>query len=557
MFLIDSSISATLANRAIVGIPKRPSTMKRTLKYLLVIGGLLLGSHSPLAASEELHFDLVVYGATPSGVVTAVAAAREGLQVAIVEPGHHVGGMVSGGLDTTDRGNIETIGGIPREFFERVGRHYNESVEWDFEPHVAEQVFKDMLHEAHVAVFFGMRLREAHGVTKSGARIASIITEDGSTFSAKAFADCSYEGDLMVQAGVANTWGREASSEYHESYAGVIPSQRPTHQFNVRVSPYAADGSLLPGVSSVPKGDLGQGDKKIPAFNFRMCFTADKSNQVPYPKPEGYDPRQYELLARLLAARTKIEGHAPVMKNLVMRIPLKGGKFDINNEGAFSTDDINANWDYPNASYRRREEIAKEHYRYQAGYFYFLANDPRVPASLQKEFNLYGLAKDEFTDSNNWPFQLYVREDHRMMGEYVTTQHDILEDRVKADSIGMGSYQMDSHNVQRVVTPDGAVENEGDMYVPAQPWELSYRSLVPKRADAVNLLVPVCISASHAAYGTFRTEPVMMIAGQATGVAVAIAVHKNLDVQDVSVPELQKQLLADRVVLHWPAQNSK
>jgi hypothetical protein len=514
---------------------------------------MLWAAPNLLAASQQQHFDLVVYGSTPSGVATAVAAARAGLQVALVTPGHHIGGMAAGGLSISDRGNTETVGGISGEFFERVGRHYNERIEWDFEPHVAEQVFNDLLREAHVSIFLNARLREGNGVTKQGARIQAITTEDGSVFSAAEFADCSYEGDLMAQAGVSYTWGREAASEYNEPWGGVLSTNRYQdfdHQFPLRVSPYAADGSLLPGVSLRQMKEFGQGDKNLPAYTFRMIFSIDKSNQVPYPKPDGYDPQRYELLARYLTA-LQATGHKIAMADMVMALPIRNEKLDVNNHGPVSTDGINANWGFADASYKRREEIIEDQYEYEAGFFYFLAHDPKVPASLQHEVNLYGLAKDEFTDTNNWPWQYYVREARRMLGEYVVTQNDLLNNITKPDSIGMASYQMDSHNVERVATPDGATVNEGDMYLPIQPWEIPYRSLVPKRAEAVNLLVPVCISSTHAAYGSFRTEPAMMIAGQAAGVAAAIAMHKNLDVQNVSVPELQQSLIAGHAVLHW------
>jgi hypothetical protein len=527
--------------------------MLRTFKYTLLMAAIFLASHNLLAAPQQLHFDLAVYGSTPGGIAAAVAAAREGMHVAVIDNGHHVGGMAAGGLSTSDRGNTETIGGISHEFFERVGHHYNERIEWDFEPHVAEQVFNDLLSEAHVTVFFNQRLRETDGVTKQGARIMAITMEDGSVFSATEFVDGSYEGDLMAQAGVSYTWGREAASQYHESWAGVLSTNRYQdydHQFPVRVSPYASDGSLLPGVSTSPMGEFGEGDKKLPAYTFRMCFTNNKANQAPFPKPDGYDPRRYDLLARYLVA-LQSSGHTIRVGDMTMPIALRNEKFDVNNHGPISTDGINANWDYPNASYKRREEIIKEQYNYEAGFFYFLAHDPRVPANLQNEFNQYGLAKDEFTDTNNWPWQYYVREARRMVGEYVFTQHDVLEDITKPDSIGMASYQMDSHNVQRVVTSDGAVVNEGDMYLAVKPWEIPYRSLVPKRSEAVNLLVPVCISGSHTAYGSFRQEPAMMIAGQAAGTAAAIAVRKNLDVQDVPLPELQEKLVAGHAVLHW------
>jgi len=506
--------------------------------------------------AKEYRYDLVVYGSTPAGIMAAVAASRAGLKVAVVDPGRHVGGMVAGGLSYTDLGNVNAIGGLAREFFQRVGQHYGETVEYAFEPHVATQVFDDMLRQAKVAVFPSSRLLQTDGVRKSGTRITAIVTENGAVFEATEYIDASYEGDLMVDSGVSNTWGRESAAEYGESKAGVIPSQRPDHQFDMWVSPYLADGSLLPGVSSSPKGEYGQGDKKIPAFNYRLCFTADKADQVPYPRPAGYNPKQYELLARYLQGLADVLGHSPRITDVMMMESLKGNKFDINNHGGFSTDDIGTNWDYPTANYQRRLQIADETRRYDEGFFYFLAHDPRVPRALQDEVNRYGLAKDEFTDTENWPWQLYVREDRRMLGEYVMTQHDILEDTKKPDSIGLGSYPMDSHNVQRIPTPNGGVENEGDMYVLTKryeipPYEIPYRSIVPKASEAANLLVPVCLSGSHVSYGTMRTEPVYMILGHAAGVAAAIAAREHVAVQVVPVAELQKTLTAEHAILHW------
>ena len=526
--------------------------MIRIARCLLLVGLVLAASQNLLGASKDLRYDLVVYGSTPSGIMTAIAASRAGLHVALVDKAPHVGGMVTGGLSYTDRGNTDTIGGIPREFFEHVGQHYGEPVEWGFEPHVAEHVYKEMLRQAHVVVFLNARLREAHGVVKKNARITRIIMEDGSVFSAREFADCTYDGDLMNEAGISNTWGREPAVQYKESLAGVQPTLRYDLQFRAKVSPYAEDGSLLPGVSSLPKGELGQGDKKVPAYNFRLCLSKDKADQAPYPRPEGYDPARYELLARYLPALSKARGRDLHLSDIFLIEPLQGDKADFNNMGAISTDEIGTNWDYPTGSYKRKEEIVKELYKYDAGFLYFIAHDPRVPATLQKEMNEWGLAKDEFTDTNHWPWRMYVREARRMVGEYVFTQHDVLENSKKTDSIGMGSYQLDSHNVQRVPTSDGGVENEGDMYVTDKPYEIPYRSIVPKRTEATNLLVPVCLSASHAAYGTIRQEPVYMIIGQAAGDAAAIAVRGNLDVQDVPIAKLQTELLAGHAILHWP-----
>lgn len=514
---------------------------------------VLSGSGAPVAESGQMRFDVVVYGATPSGIVASLAAARQGLHVALLEPTQHIGGMVAGGLSYTDRGNVETIGGIPREFFSRVGQKYGDPVVWGFEPHIADEVFHEMLKDAQVEVFRGMKLREHNGVTKKDARIISITMENGTTFHGMAFADASYEGDLMAQAGVSVTWGRESRAHYGESLAGVLPTQRLDLQFRVKVSPYGANGKLLPLVSSLPRGELGAGDKRIPSYNYRLCLTSDKADQVPYPRPPGYDPHRFDLLARYLTALGKSKGHPLDIHDVLLMEKLKNNKWDANNMGAISTDYTGMNWTYPTASYKEREQMALEHKLYDQAFFYFLAHDPQVPPALQAEVNAYGLAKDEFLDTSHWPHQLYIREARRMVGQYVLTQHDVLESGKQDDSVGMGSYQLDSHNIQRVPTPDGSVENEGDYFVVTKPYEIPYRGLMPRASEVSNLLVSVCISSSHAAYGTIRQEPVYMILGQAVGTALAIAVRRNVAVQEVPVSELQGILLADHAVLHWSA----
>ena len=511
---------------------------------------VLCGSSSWAATTKQ--FDVVVYGSTASGVITAVAAAREGMNVALVNRDQHVGGMVAGGLSSSDRGKEYVIGGMSREFFERVGKHYNEPIQWRFEPHVAEQVFSEMLDEAKVVKIFGIRLREHNGVVKRNGKILSVTLANGNTLRAPVFVDASYEGDLMNEAGVKYTWGRESEDEYGESVAGVRGKQRPDHHFNMRVSPYAAGGSLLPEVQKGPRGPMGQGDKYVQAYGFRMCLTNVKSNIIAFPKPDGYNPYRYELLKRYITALEQTEGHPPVMKELMIMSPLKGGKFDINNFGGFSTDHIGANWDYPAGTYATQTAIWRDHYNYDAGFFYFLANDPSVPKSLHDEVNSYGLAKDEFVNEHGWPWQLYVREGRRMLGEYIMTQKDITTDVKKTDSIGMGSYQSDSHHVRRIPTPDGAVENEGEQYVVTVPYEIPYRVMLPKKADVTNLLVPVCFSASHVAYSTIRMEPQYMIMGQAAGLAAAMAVKNNLPVANVSIPELQQKLRDGKSVLSVP-----
>jgi hypothetical protein len=500
-------------------------------------------------AAQSRQFDVVVYGATASGVVAAVAAARDGMNVALVGTDQHLGGMVSGGLSSSDRGKDYVIGGMSREFFERVGKHYDEPIEWYFEPHVAEQVFHEMLDQTKVVQITNARLKEKGGVVMRNGQITSIALTNGTVLRAAVFMDTSYEGDLMNEAGVKYTWGREPESAYNESIAGVRGRQRPDHHFNVPVSPWAAPGKLLPEVQNLPRGAMGSGDRYVQAYGFRMCLTNVAGNMLPFPKPTGYDPYRYELLKRYIAALEKAEGHPPVMKELMIMSRLKGGKFDINSFGGFSTDHLGANWDYPSGSYKRQAEIWQDHYNYDAGFFYFLANDASVPKSLHDEVNKYGLAKDEFLAEHGWPFQLYIREGRRMLGDYVMTQKDITTDVKKADSIGMGSYQSDSHHVRRIPTAEGYVENEGEQYVVTVPYEIPYRVMVPKKSEARNLLVPVCFSASHVAYSTIRMEPQYMIMGQAAGVAAAIAVREKVAVADVPVTKLQEKLRETKAVL--------
>lgn len=507
------------------------------------------------AANAQNSYDLVVYGGTAGGVMTAVRGAREGLRVVLLEPGTHLGGMATGGLSRTDFGKKEVLGGDAVEFYWRVGRKYEigryaQDVAWFYEPKVGEQVLREMLEGAKVQVLMRHRLREKTGVKREGTRVVSLTTENGATFTGKVFADCSYEGDLMAQAGVEYTVGRESSAQYGESLAGVR-DRTPFHQFMVRVSPYDSNGKLLPEVDPGPKAPAGSGDKKVQAYNFRMILSEDPANSVPFPKPPNYDPKRYELSARLLEAMTKQLGRPPVMHQVTLIARIPNRKADINNQGAFSTDYIGKSWDYPDGDYATRKRIWDDHVNYTKGYFYFLANDPRVPAPLQKEVRTWGLAKDEFTDNQNWPHQLYIREARRMVGEYVMRQKDIQTDLTKPDVIGMGSYNSDSHNIQRLATPDGAVENEGDMQVAVTPYQIPYRMILPKRNQATNLLVPVCFSATHVAYSTLRMEPQYMIIGQAAGVAAAMAIQGNQPVQDVDTAALSAKLKSQGAVFEW------
>jgi len=491
-----------------------------------------------------------VYGGTAGGTIAAVAAAREGLSVAIVTPDKHLGGMVSGGLGWTDYGKQQVIGGYSREFFERVGRKYGRAIEWHFEPHVAEEVFDDLVKEAGIKVFSGERLREGRGVRVSGGRLQTILTENA-RFNAKIFVDASYEGDLMAQAGVSYTFGRESSQQYGESLAGVR-EHTPLHQFRAPVSPIDSHGKLLPEIRPRSADAVGAADKRVQAYNFRLCMTKVASNRGPWPKPAGYDPGRYELLARYLPVlETTLK--RPLAINDVMKADiLQNGKTDTNNNGAFSTDYIGGSYGYPDGDYATRARIRQAHVDYIQGFLYFLATDGRVPSALSAEMKEWGLCRDEFVDAHYWPYQLYVREARRMIGEYVMSQKDIQTELTKPDAIGMGSYNSDSHNVQRRPTADGtAVENEGDMQVPVTPYQIPYRVMVPKRNQATNLLVPVCFSATHVAYSTLRMEPQYMIIGHAAGVAAKLAIDSGRAVQDVDVTALRRRLESQKTVFDY------
>lgn len=527
----------------------------------LGLGAALLGPQIELGATPV--YDVLVYGGTPSGVLAAVAAARLGSSVALLEPGAHLGGMVSSGLGCTDFGKKEVIGGLALEFFERVGRHYGEPVAWYFEPHVAEEIFQQMAREAGVKVFYGHRLKEEGGVIKDALRVTSVAAENEARFPAQVFVDATYEGDLMAQAKVSFTWGREGWEEYNEPLAGVVgPADTSAgHRFLMPISAYDESGKLLPEISSEGRGDVGAGDKKVQAYNFRMCLTMEKDNQVPFPEPSHYNRRRYALLGRLIHALTDAQSSAPRFSefqrggrrsDLVKLDLMPNGKTDVNNNGPFSTDYIGGSWKYPTAGYQSRREIWQAHYDYLAGFFYFLTHDSQVPAELRAEVGKWGLAKDEFMDTDHWPRQLYVREARRMTGGFVMTQRDAETEIEKDDTVGMGSYNTDCHNAQRFVTAAGTVQNEGDTQAHTRPYQIAYRVLLPRQTECENLLVPVCCSATHIAYGTLREEPTYMAMGHAAGVAAHVAVASRQAVQRIDRQSLQNQLLKQGAFLKIP-----
>ncbi len=420
---------------------------------------------------------------------------------------------------------------------------------WTFEPHVAEMIYEQWIREHNIPVFRHQRLNRQAGVEKRGEAIVAITMESGETYRGKMFIDATYEGDLMAAAGVTYTVGRESNSQYGETLNGVQKKENThNHLFPVNVDPYVVPGQpasgLVPRVHGDPPGEEGMGDHRVQAYCFRMCMSNVAENRVPFPKPQDYDERQYELLFRNFeAGDLRFPMHPSMMPN---------GKTDTNNSGAFSTDNIGMNDEYPDASYERREEIIAEHTTYQQGFMWTLANHPRVPDEIKHEMSQWGLAADEFTNNGNWPHQLYIREARRLVSDYVTTELDCRRLRVAEDSVGMGSYNMDSHNVQRYVTPAGFVQNEGDVQVsPRGAYTISYRSLIPKCGECQNILVPVCLAASHIAYGSIRMEPVFMILGQSSATAAVLAIDAQVPLQDLDYSQLATRLELDKQVLKW------
>jgi hypothetical protein len=525
----------------------------RCLPIAAVLAGIIF-TPSLFAAAPAPAADLVVYGGTSSGVMTAYSAARQGLHVVLLEPGVHLGGMVTGGLSATDLGHYTIIGGYARDFYMKAAAHYgihdlDRPENWRSEPHVDEEIFRTMLQDSGVDVRFHEHLREHRGVELQGKHLVSITTADGKHWPAKIFADCSYEGDLMAQAKVSYTWGRESSAEYGEDLAGVR-GNTPKHQFLWPLSAYGEHHQLLPGIDPGPLAAPGSGDKKVQAYNFRLILTDDPADRLPFPRPPGYDRSRFALLERYLNEFSQYMRREPGLRDLTNPVMIPNRKADFNNNGPVSTDYIGHSWKYPEATYAERVALWQDHLLYTQSFFYFLSQDAKVPASLRAEVNQWGLPKDEFADTEHWPNQLYIREGRRLVGEYVMRQADLQTERTKPDSIGMGSYNSDSHNIQRVAMPDGTVQNEGDVQVPVEPYEIAYRSILPKRSESANLLVPVCLSASHAAYSSVRMEPQYMIIGQAAGVAAELAVQGHRDVHDVVVSELQQKLREHGAILH-------
>lgn len=526
---------------------------------------------------SSYKYDLVIYGGTSAGVSAAIQASRMGKSVVLIEPTNRIGGLTTGGLGQTDIGNKQAIGGISREFYQNVKKYYQQaenwkwqkreeyldggqtrSVEgedamWTFEPSAALIIFHKMLEqEKNITLVYNQKLDRQKGVTKKKGVISSISMESGVTYSGKAFIDATYEGDLMATAGVSYTVGRESNKKYGETLNGVhttdtartmtnqLSRNSINHNFVRGVDPYREKGNpasgLLPFINPEGPGKDGSANKGVQAYCFRMCLTDYPGNRILFEKPATYNEPEYELLLRNYETGEK--GFPWINSSMPNR------KTDTNNRLGFSTDFIGQNYNYPEASYAEREAIAERHRNYQKGLMWTLAYHPRMPEHIRKEVSRWGMCKDEFTEGSGWQAQLYVREARRMISDYVMTQYNCEGLVVAPDPVGMAAYGMDSHHVQRYVTSEGYVKNEGNVEARVRgPYPISYRSMLPREKQCKNLLVPVCVSATHIAFGSIRMEPVFMVLGQSAAIAASMAIDQNIPVQKVNYHELQKALL--------------
>lgn len=534
---------------------------------------LLQTGCNPTLQTEKFDADVIIYGGTSAAITTALQLKRMHKSVLIVCPEKHIGGLSASGLGFTDLGNKSVIGGISKEFYQNVYDHYQDESAWSwqprneygnvgqgttaiddslktmwtFEPHVAEKIFERMVKENDIKILRNKWLNRESGVETEEGKIVSITMMDGETYKGKIFVDATYEGDLMATAGVNYHVGREANSVYNEQWNGVQKGHfHHSHNFGDRkISPYVIPGDstsgVLPRISTEDPGENGQGDHRVQAYNYRLCTTNAEGNVVPFEKPENYDPQEYELLRRVFqSGRYSMFGGG--------KIPNK--KRDVNNVGPFSSDNIGMNFEYPEATYEKREEILEEHINYHKGLLYFWGHDESVPEQLRVNIKKWGLAKDEFVDNDHWPYQIYVREARRMIGEFVMTENEILGKKKVSQPIGMGSYTMDSHNVQRYITKEGYVQNEGDLGVDAeQPYQIHLGTILPKKEECKNLIVPVAVSSSHIAYGSIRMEPVFMILGQSAGTLAGMAIENDSSIHEVSYEDLSKKLQEDDQVL--------
>ena len=516
------------------------------IKHIVILLAFCMHLFSCQSEKENVkEVDVCVYGGTSAGVVAAYSAKKMGKSVILIEPGKYLGGMTTGGLGSTDIGNKYAVTGLSRLFYRRIGEHYNKFEQWMFPPSVATKTMNRFVKDGDLDVLYFRRITDASVQNK---KIKEITLEDSQKpdetpvvkIKAKQFIDCSYEGDIMAKAGVSYFVGREGNEEYDETLNGVQMSY--WHQFPDGIDPYLIEGDSTSGycwgINQNTLKATGSGDKLVQAYNFRLCLTDKKENQRPFEKPEGYNPAHYELLARAIR---KMDLHIDNYLLFNWGV-MPDNKYDVNNRGPLSTDMIGMNYDYPDGDYEVRERIWKEHVEYTKGLLYFLTHDERVPAELRNQVAQFGWAKDEFTDNDNFPTQLYVREARRLNGEYIMTQKNCQGENTVADAIGMAAYGMDSHNCQRIVT-NGMVKNEGDVEQAGfPPYPISYKSITPKREECINLLVPVCVSSTHIAFGSIRMEPVFMVLGQSAAIASVLAIDGKTSVQEIDIKELRRIL---------------
>lgn len=538
-----------------------------------VTGDICVGADAK--KKKSVKADVIVYGSTSSGIMAAVQLARMKKRVVIVCPEKHLGGMSSSGLSFTDIGNKHVVGGLSREFYQHIYTHYqtNDAWKWQqknafnnvgqgtkaideelkamwvFEPHVAERVFEDFIKENKITVYREKWLNRETGVELKGGNILSITMLSGEQFKGAIFIDATYEGDLMAAAGVKYTVGRESNSIYREEWNGNQPNVfHHGHNFrNFKISPYKLPGDpnsgILAQISAESPGKKGEGDHRVQAYCYRTCLTDVSENRVPFTRPENYDSTKYELLARLIEQGWNTPLGAGNLPNR---------KKDANNKGPFSFNYIGKNYRYPEASYEERKKILEEHQNYQKGLFYFYATDPRVPKEVRDLLHTWGLSKDEFADNGHWPYQIYVREARRMVGEFVMSENEVLGKSPVSQPIGMGAYAIDSHNTQRYITAEGYVQNEGDIGIGVKkPYLIHLGTILPKRQECRNLIVTAALSSSHSAFGSIRMEPVFMILGQSAGTLAGMAIDRKTSIHDLPYEDLKQQLLEDKQVLDY------
>ena len=543
----------------------------------------LAAGHLACLDGGAIEVDVVVYGGTSGGVAAAVQAARMGRSVALVEAGRHLGGMTSGGLSAVDIGNPRTVGGVAREYFTRLAGRYGRELAWDreldgvptggafaVEPHAAEELFEAFVEEAGVAVYFDQPLVR---VEKTGASIDKIVTGEELVFSAKMFIDATYEGDLLAKAGVSYTLTREANEQYGETLNGVMfnPRYQPKVEWGVArpngrradgkglwdrdipLDPFLAEGDpssgLLPLIHPDPVGPPGSEAPGVQAYCYRLCLTREPENRIPLERPEGYDPAQYELVARFIRA-CEAAGDDMDLRWFSKYDPIPGDKFDFNT-ATFGANLPTAGWGWSEAEPQERAAIGRQHESYHRGLLHFLASDERVPEKVRREMSAFGLCRDEFPETGGWPHQIYIREGRRMVSDLVLTEHHCRGRETAPRSVGLGSYGMDLHEIRRVVH-NGMVwrEGKGGGRVP-HPYPIGLGALTPRASECENLLVTFALSASHVAFGSTRMEPPLMILSQSAATAACLAIDRGEPLQDLPYAELAARLQADGQILTW------